>query len=109
MIEPVASEHILLAGVTGAMVVLFGAAYALFFALGRLQNRAPFRWLAWASYAGLAVSTAGLARALNLGGYWSVLVVVMLTGYLLAPHAIWWLCVGTHGAGALHTRRTTDG
>lgn len=27
---------------------------------------------------------------------WALLVALMLLGYLLAPHGIWHLCVGTH-------------
>jgi hypothetical protein len=37
-----------------------------------------------------------LALAANLfnNTFWTVIVVLMLVGYLLAPHAIWHLCVG---------------
>jgi hypothetical protein len=37
-----------------------------------------------------------LADALHLTGFWISIVVVMLVGYLLAPHGIWLLCVNTH-------------
>jgi hypothetical protein len=54
--------------------------------------------LAYASYAGLFVSVMTLAEAANLFAttFWSVIVLLMLAGYLLAPHGIWHLCVGTH-------------
>jgi hypothetical protein len=44
------------------------------------------------------LATLSLARALDLGGAWRAVVIVMLVGYLLAPHAIWHLSVATHGA-----------
>jgi hypothetical protein len=28
--------------------------------------------------------------------FWSVIVMLMLVGYLVAPHGIWHLCVHTH-------------
>jgi hypothetical protein len=28
--------------------------------------------------------------------FWTAIVGLMLLGYLVAPHAIWQLCVGTH-------------
>jgi hypothetical protein len=31
---------------------------------------------------------------------WRWVVLVMVVGYLLAPQAIWHLCVGTHETGA---------
>jgi hypothetical protein len=38
-----------------------------------------------------------LIDALHLQGFWLFVTAVMLTGYLLAPMAIWRLCTGTHG------------
>jgi hypothetical protein len=54
--------------------------------------------LAYAAYAGLFVSVIVLAFAANLfnNPFWTAIVLLMLVGYLLAPHAIWHLCVGTH-------------
>jgi hypothetical protein len=44
-----------------------------------------------------------LANSLHLSGHWLILVLLMLIGYLLAPHGIWRLCVGTHAdAGHSH-------
>lgn len=106
LIEPVASNDIFLAAIAAALVILFGAAYALFFALGRLQASRALQWIALGCYAALAVSTFGLAQALNLHGYWASLVALMLIGYLLAPYGIWWLCVGTHQTAQAKTRST---
>jgi hypothetical protein len=54
--------------------------------------------LAYLAYLGLVVSVLVLAMVANLfaTGFWTFVVVLMLAGYLLAPHAIWHLCVGTH-------------
>ena len=98
MFEPVELKDLMVAVIAGAMVVLFGALYALTFAMGKLNNK---RWLigiAYGTFAGLGVSVFILAQALNLNGYWHVVTVTMLIGYLLAPQAIWKLSVGTHKA-----------
>lgn len=86
----------MIAAMTGAGVVLFGAFYALFFALARLQNRRIFLLPAFASYASLVFCVFVLASTLNLDGAWRSLVIVMLVGYFAAPYGIWHLCVGTH-------------
>ncbi len=80
----------------GALVILFGAGYALCFAYARLTHRGVLMTLALASYAGLAVSVVFLARALNLTGFWAWVCVAMLIGYFVAPRAIWQLCTATH-------------
>lgn len=98
MIEPVATQHIMIAAIAGALIVLFGATYALFFALGRLQKNSTFTLLAYAGYAGLVVAVAVLMRTLNMSGFWQLVAAVMVVGYFIAPRAIWHLCVGTHRA-----------
>lgn len=96
MYEPVAAADIMKAVIAGAMVVLAGAGYALLFALGKITRSALQATAAYLSYGVLVASVLVLAQALHLNGFWQVLVAVMLVGYLLAPHAIWHLCVGTH-------------
>lgn len=98
MYEPVAAADIMKAVIAGAMVVLAGAGYALFFALGKIAGGALKATAAYLSYGVLVASVLVLAQALNLNGFWRIVVGVMLVGYLLAPHAIWHLCVGTHEA-----------
>lgn len=99
---------ILIGALSGACVVLGGALYALLFALGKLNRSRLLLRSAWLAYGLLAVSALMLARALGLDGPWLLVVVAMLVGYLLAPPAIWHLCVGTHGgegpANHGHTR-----
>ena len=96
--DPVAVEHLLAAGTAGAMVVLFGAAYALLFALSRVHDRPRLMILAYGAYLLFALAVTVLTVTLNLTGFWAFVAAVMLVGYLLAPHGIWHLCVGTHAA-----------
>jgi hypothetical protein len=97
MPDALQAQEIMLATLSGALVVLFGALYAMLFAFARLRH--PFLMpLAYGAYALFAAAALVLANALHLSGYWLILVLLMLAGYLLAPHGIWHLCVGTHSA-----------
>ena len=98
-VEPVLAQHILIAAMAGAMVILFGAFYALAFAWSKTHGKPRLLVWAYLAYALLVASSLVLARALNLDGLWQWVIGVMLSGYLLAPHAIWHLCVGTHAEG----------
>lgn len=92
-------EFILSGAASAALVVLSGAAYALLLALGKLRRSRLLLRSAFAAYVLLFVSALVLGRALGLDGYWAVVIVAMLIGYLFAPLAIWHLCVGTHIEG----------
>ncbi len=96
MTEPVLASNIMLSAMAGAMMILFGAFYAFFFAFSRLKNNHRHLLLAYASYGVFAAFTLVLMHTLNLEGYWRILTFLLLVGYLLAPHGIWHLCVGTH-------------
>jgi hypothetical protein len=98
MIEPVALKDFFLTFFSAAMVIMSGGLYALLFAYARVRNRPRLMPLAYAAYLGLFASVLALAYAANLlnHGFWIGIVLLMLVGYLLAPHAIWHLCVGTH-------------
>ncbi len=98
MIEPASLGNFFTIFFTSAMVIMLGALYALLFAFSRLKGDVRLMPLAYISYAGLLISTLFLADAANLlkHPFWTVIVAFMLVGYLLAPHAIWHLCVGTH-------------
>lgn len=87
----------------GALVVLFGALYALLFALGKMGNKRFLHGLALLAYLGFAFSVWLLADALVMEGFWLLIVAVMLVGYLLAPRLIWRLCVGTHAGQEDHS------
>ncbi|MBK9160437.1 MAG: hypothetical protein IPM27_02545 [Nitrosomonadales bacterium] len=98
MIEPASLANFFTIFFTSAMVIMCGALYALLFAYSRIRKSSKLMPLAYASYAGLFASVLFLADAANLFNHpvWQAVVVFMLVGYLLAPHAIWHLCVGTH-------------
>lgn len=96
VIEPVEVQRFALAALSAGAVVLFGACYAVFLALGRLNSFALLRRLANVSYAALAASVGGLAWFLRLDGAWLALVVLLLAGYFVAPRFIWRLSVATH-------------
>ena len=98
MIEPVELQNFFITFFSAAMVVILGALYALLFALSRIHKLSKLMPFAYAAYAGLFISVWVLAYATNLNGYWQIVVAAMLIGYLLAPHGIWHLCVGTHAA-----------
>ena len=96
MFEPVEIDDILISVIAGALVVLFGALYALAFALGRLNDSQTLTRVAYGFFVLLAVAALILADALHLTGWWQLITVTILAGYLLAPHGIWKLCAGTH-------------
>jgi len=96
MLEPVELKDFFIVFFSGAMVIMAGALYALLFAWSRLQSKPWLMLLAYGAYGILFVSVITLGSAAHLNGFWWWLVVAMLVGYLLAPHGIWKLCVGTH-------------
>lgn len=98
MIDAAELPDFFVAFFSGALVVVCGALYALLFALARVGRRPRLLALAYGAYGGLAVSTVALGHALHLSGPWLLVMAAMLVGYLLAPHGIWHLCVGTHAA-----------
>jgi len=94
--EPIALQALFFGTLSGAAIVLFGAFYALFFALGRVHDSAWLNAASIASFVLLVVAVYVLIQSLALSGFWLVVVAVMLLGYYSAPRAIWRLCVGTH-------------
>lgn len=98
MLEPVLLANFFIVFFSAASVILFGASYALLFAWSRVRSRPRLMPLAYAAYGGLVISVLTLAFHANLfnNDFWTFIVMLMLVGYLLAPHAIWHLCVGTH-------------
>lgn len=101
-------NQLLLGTMSGAMIVMVGGLYALFYALGCLQSNRRFIVAAYVCFAILVISAVLLVDALNLSGLWSIVIATMLIGYFLAPRAIWHLCVGTHmGEPSLQTSNTS--
>ncbi len=96
MLEPVALKDFFIVFFSGAMVIITGALYALLFAWSRLWKKPWLMNAAYGAYMLLVISVLILGQTAHLNGFWCWLVFFMLTGYLLAPHGIWKLCVGTH-------------
>lgn len=101
MLQPVELANFFTVFFSAALVILCGALYALLFAWSRVTRRPWLMPWAYAAYLGLTASVIVLGRAANLfdGGLWTVVIALMLVGYLLAPHGVWHLCVGTHAQG----------
>ncbi len=100
MLEPVALKDFFLSFFAAGMVIVAGALYALLFAFGKQRGSVTLLALAYGSYGTLAAFVALLAHVLHLDGFWQAVTFTMLTGYLLAPHGIWHLCVSTYGRDA---------
>lgn len=106
--EPLGLQDMFFGTMAGATIVLMGASYALFFALGRLHRSRSMSVASLASYGLLAGAAYVLVDALALSGVWILVTSVMLVGYFLLPRAIWHLCVGTHAdePADTHSRAT---
>ena len=96
MINPVEMQDFFAAFFSGALVIVFGAVYALLLAWGRLKGSRGFVAAAYAVYAMLAASVFVLSDAMHFDGFWNLITVTMLLGYLAAPHGIWLLSRDTH-------------
>jgi hypothetical protein len=90
------AADMLVGALTGAMVVVSGALYALFLAIARLRASRALARLSVAAYLVLVVCALLLSSSLALSPIWYVVVAVMLAGYWLAPRAIWRLTEATH-------------
>ncbi len=96
MIEAVEAQRIALSALSAGAVVIFGAMYAIFLALGNLNDNAILRLVGNCAYLLLAVSVCFLAYFLQLYNWWLVLVATLLVGYFAAPRMIWRICVEVH-------------
>lgn len=97
-------QDIFLGTLSGAAIVLTGALYSLFYALGKFHSSQLSILAAYGSYALLAVAVYFLVDSLALNGVWLVIVAVMLAGYFWVPRAIWQLCVAVHSDEPLPTK-----
>ncbi|MFZ5482600.1 MAG: hypothetical protein ACOZB0_00075 [Pseudomonadota bacterium] len=100
VIEPVEIADFFAVFFSAAMVIVAGGLYALLFAYARLRSAPRLMPLAYTAYAVLFVAVMVLADVAHLfnNTFWTFIVVLMVVGYLIAPHAIWHLCVRTHEA-----------
>lgn len=96
MVEPVDVQQIATAALASGALVLFGALYAVLFALSRMRGQLNLSRYALFSYALLVVSAAVLGNALDAQGLWAVLIGVLLIGYFVAPRLIWRLNLAVH-------------
>lgn len=96
MINPVDMQDFFSAFFSGALVIVFGAIYALFLAWGRLKGSRGFVISAYIAYVMLAACVFVLSETMHFEGFWNTLTVIMLLGYLVAPHGIWLLSQATH-------------
>ena len=102
MVEAVIAQDIMIATMSGALIVLFGAIYALLYAWSKLQKNNNLMLASYVAFILFVIAVMTLAKALNLDGFWSVVVAMMIVGYFMAPRGIWYLCVGTHKAEQAH-------
>jgi len=96
MVETLSAQQLLAAGASGALMVMFGAFYAFFFAISRLR---PSRWwplATYTSFALLVVCSIVLAVSLSLDIFWRSVIGFVLICYLFSTHFIWRLSVATH-------------
>lgn len=89
--------HTLLwATLLGGGIVMLGAGYALFHALGRLRNSRGLIFASITCYLGLALAVVTLTLVLELTGWWLGLTCALLVGYFVVPRFIWRLSVAVH-------------
>jgi hypothetical protein len=97
MIEPVQMADFFITFFSAAMIILTGALYALLFAWSRVHGKPRLMPWAYVSYGALFICVLMLMQVANMNTpFWIAIGVLMLVGYLLAPHAIWHLCTATH-------------
>ena len=80
----------------GGGIVVLGAGYALFHALGRLRNSRTLILISIACYLALALAVIALTLVLELTEWWLGLTCALLVGYFVVPRFIWRLSVAVH-------------
>lgn len=98
MIEPAQLSNFFTVFFSSALIILFGAVYAIFFAFAKIKNNKIFLVVAYVAYIGLLISVVVLAEAANLAThmFWRSVIGLMIVGYFFAPRLIWNLCIATH-------------
>lgn len=96
IVDPGEIRNLLFAFFFAAMVIGWGALYAILITLARRLGRKGLGYAAIATYVALAVCVGALAWAANLTGPWRILVGLMLLGYYFMPRMILRLCEDTH-------------
>ena len=98
MIDPVHLSNFFIVFLTSALILLFGAVYALLFTFAKIKGNRNYFYAAYFSYGALSICIFSLAFSANLvkQPFWIFVVGLMMIGYFFAPQAIWKLCVATH-------------
>jgi hypothetical protein len=110
VVEPVDVQRIATAALSAGAIVLFGALYAVLFALSRMRGQLNLGRYALLSYGFLVASAIVLANALEAEGLWAILIGVLLIGYFAAPRLIWRLNLAVHAEpGDPSTSAATSG
>jgi hypothetical protein len=108
MIDPVNAREIVLAALLSGGILLFGTLYAAFYALSKRLGRPRLGHLAVACGVALACASTGLSIVLNLTGIWTLVVVALLAGYLLAPIGVWRLAAAVDPVATRGSRGGSD-
>ena len=94
--ETLSAQQLLAAGASGALMVLFGAFYALFFTINHIRPARYWPLATISSFLLLTVCSVVLVIALKLDLFWQAVVAFVLICYYFSPRFIWRLCVATH-------------
>ena len=93
---PEGVDAFLRAVIAGGLLVIFAGVYAACFAFGRLFRSPRLILAAYVCFALLIGCVYVLAISLQLAGFWSALMVLLLVAYFVAPRMIWRLTAATH-------------
>ena len=109
MIEPVHLTNFFIVFLTAALILIFGALYALLFTFAKINKNKNYLYVAYLAYGALSISIFSLAIFANLvkQPFWIFVVALMLIGYFFAPQAIWKLCVATHQSELINANDST--
>ena len=107
MVETLSAQQLLAAGASGALLVMFGACYAFFFAINRLRPSPWWPLATYFSFALMVVCAVVLAIALKLDGFWQTVIGFVMVCYFFSTHFIWRLSVATHAEEHSDVRHAT--
>lgn len=103
---PVTVNELGYAMMMGTGILLSGSAYAFLLAIGKLYKKIYYLILAYASYLILSIIALLFSMMLHLEGVWLIAPVILLAGYLFAPHVILHLCISTYGSRSDNNNNT---
>ena len=89
-------NEMILSSISAALIVIFAASYAIFYAFSQLRKKQALLYLSYACFSCLIIATITLVNFLDLTGRWEILMMIMLFGYWITPKIIWHLSVGVN-------------